>query len=125
MKIGTGLEMLPVGPNHISMPYSKAPPCSLNQCYLFRNTSCTSAALQIILFFSETHSHCVTMTPKSPSFQFCSILLLREQEMVWCTVSCTHSCKEIYFQVSRKRCSPGFLFNLRLPSLGRTPKKES
>lgn len=24
-------------------------------------------------FFSETHRHCVTMAPKSPSFQFCSV----------------------------------------------------
>lgn len=41
--------------------------------------------------------------------------------MVWCT----HGCKEIYLQVSSKRCSSGFLFHLRLPSLGRTLEKKA
>lgn len=110
MKIGAGLEMLPAG----QVPFPcliQKPKYPLKQCYLFRNTSCTSAAPQVTPLFSETHSHCVTMTPKSPSFQFCS-----SGSREWYT----HSCKEIYFQVSRKRCSSGFLFHLRLPSLGKT-----
>lgn len=44
--------------------------------------------------------------------------------MVQGTVSCMHGGKEIYFQVSRKHCGSGFLFHLRLPSLGRTLKKQ-
>lgn len=113
------------GPSPISMPHPKSPVYPLNQCYLFRNTTCTCAALQVMLLFSEAHSHCIPMTPESPSFQFCSNLLLREQGMLQCTVSCTHGCKEIYFQVSTKCCSSGFLFHLRLPSLGRTLKKQA
>lgn len=101
--------MLPAG----QVPFPcliQKPQYPLKQCYLFRNTSCTSAAPQVTPLFSETHSHCVTMTPESPSFQFCC-----SGSREWCT----HSCKEIYFQVSRKSCSSGFLFHLRPPSLGR------
>lgn len=101
------------------MPHPKAPLYPLNQCYLFRNTSCTSAAPQIILFFSVRHTGtALQWHQKAPHF---SSAPFGEQGMVWCT----HGCKEIYFQVSSKRCSSGFLFHLRLPSLGRTLEKKA
>lgn len=48
------------------MPHPEAPVHPLNQGYIFRNTSCTSPALQVILLFSETHK--LQRHQKAPHF---------------------------------------------------------
>lgn len=124
MKIETGLEMLAAGqipfPCLIQNPsVSPKPVLPLQKHNLYICCSTSNASFQWgtqSLHYNDTRKPLISILLQSAA---------QGAGMVQCTVSCTHGCKEIYFQVSTNCCSSGFLFHLRLPSLGRTLKKQA
>lgn len=117
MKNWNGTWNASSGPSPVSTSHPNPPLHHLNQCYLLRNTSHTPARLQTTL--SSVRYKVIMLPWHKKAIHFSYAVVCCSVSSKWCSTesAATRGCKETSFHVSRKHCSSGILFHLKVPSL--------